>query len=292
MDGQILTRAAFEKALPALRPDIHRFCSRMTGSVIDGEDVLQIALMKAFEALARGDEVVNLRSWLFRIAHNAALDHLRAKKREIEMHDSTEPFRAAHVMMPQRRELEDGLRPYIALTPGQRSSVIFRDVFGYTAPEVAQLTGASIESVKASLHRGRAALKQARAAPANEAGPLSGEEKRRLTRYAGLFNDREFDRLRDMLSAEVKLELVSRTRMAGKKEVSSYFGNYDRVYDWLMTPGRVEGRPAILAFDPENVTGGPVYFILLGFDNNGVRHIRDFRYARYVMTDAVWERSV
>ena len=50
-DKQVVSKAMFEEALPALRPVIHRYCSRMMGSVIDGEDILQIAFMKAFEAL-------------------------------------------------------------------------------------------------------------------------------------------------------------------------------------------------------------------------------------------------
>ena len=61
-DTQLISQAIFEQALPELRPEIRRYCSRMTGSVIDGEDVLQIAFMKAFEALRRGDEVINLRA--------------------------------------------------------------------------------------------------------------------------------------------------------------------------------------------------------------------------------------
>ena len=53
-----------------------------------------------------------------------------------------------------------------------------------------------------------------------------------------------------MIADDVRLELVSRTRLNGKAEVSRYFGNYSKVSDWHLVPGMVEGHPAILVFDP------------------------------------------
>lgn len=283
-------RAAFEEALPTLRPEVHRYCSRMAGSVIDGEDILQIALIKAFEALERGEEVDNLRAWLFRIAHNAALDFHRARKRESAMLEDAHTTEDASTEVPMRSDVADNLRPFLALPARQRSTVIFRDVFGYTASEVADLTGDSVASVKAALHRGRATLRKASIAPREAPAPLSDEERQRLRVYAHHFNEREFDRLRDMLAEEVRLELVSRVKQQGKIDVGNYYGNYARAQDWLMAPGRVEGCPAMLAFDVEDKAGGPIYFILLDFADGALNHIRDFRYARYAMADAEWER--
>src|SRR5215217_6933071 len=77
------TSAAFdiERLLVAMRPKLHRYCARMTGSVIDGEDVLQDALIKAVEAQATIGDIGNPEGWLFRIAHNTALDFLRRRNR-------------------------------------------------------------------------------------------------------------------------------------------------------------------------------------------------------------------
>src|SRR5271156_6251022 len=72
----------FEARLKALRPRLHRYCARMTGSAIDGEDVLQDALVKALRARAEGAAVDNFEGWLFRIAHNASLDFLRDRSRK------------------------------------------------------------------------------------------------------------------------------------------------------------------------------------------------------------------
>src|SRR5918994_5442374 len=73
------TREAFDKALHELRPQLHRYCARMTGSVVDGEDVVQEALVKAIEAFSQSGSIADPEAWLFRIAHNAALDFLRLR---------------------------------------------------------------------------------------------------------------------------------------------------------------------------------------------------------------------
>ena len=53
-------RAAFDRSLAELRPKLHRYCARMTGSVIDGEDVVQDALMKAFNAFPHAGLIADL----------------------------------------------------------------------------------------------------------------------------------------------------------------------------------------------------------------------------------------
>src|SRR3954469_21732829 len=77
--------AEFEALLVRLRPKLHRYCARMIGSVIDGEDVLQDALIKAVEAFAANSPIANPEGWLFRIAHNTALDFLRRRNRQVAL---------------------------------------------------------------------------------------------------------------------------------------------------------------------------------------------------------------
>ena len=77
-----LANIDIEPLLARMRPKLHRYCARMVGSVIDGEDVLQDALIKAMEALQSAAPVVNPEGWLFRIAHNTALDFLRRRNRQ------------------------------------------------------------------------------------------------------------------------------------------------------------------------------------------------------------------
>src|SRR5216683_5986341 len=74
--------ADIDGLLARMRPKLHRYCARMVGSVIDGEDVLQDALIKAVEAFATKGPIGNPEGWLFRIAHNTALDFLRRRNRQ------------------------------------------------------------------------------------------------------------------------------------------------------------------------------------------------------------------
>ena len=79
--------AQFEALIQDIRPELHRYCARMIGSVVDAEDLVQEALAKAYAALP-ATEVANVRAWLFRIAHNKAIDYLRrASHQQLEYLD-------------------------------------------------------------------------------------------------------------------------------------------------------------------------------------------------------------
>src|SRR5215212_10869439 len=75
------TRAEFEAFVQDIRPELHRYCARMIGSIVDAEDVVQEALAKAYASLPT-TSVANMRGWLFRIVHNKAIDHLRRASRQ------------------------------------------------------------------------------------------------------------------------------------------------------------------------------------------------------------------
>src|SRR5260221_11042746 len=72
-----LTPAEFEASVEDIRPALHRYVANMIGSVVDAEDVVQETLVKAHDSLALLNSRTNLRGWLFRIAHNKAIDQLR-----------------------------------------------------------------------------------------------------------------------------------------------------------------------------------------------------------------------
>src|SRR5437660_6044137 len=71
---------AFLETIARLRPSLHRYCSRMTGSVLDGEDIVQDALFQAYRKLDSFDDARPLAPWLFRIAHNRCIDFLRRRE--------------------------------------------------------------------------------------------------------------------------------------------------------------------------------------------------------------------
>src|SRR5712672_4058821 len=120
--------AAFdiERLLVAMRPKLHRYCARMTGSVIDGEDVLQDALIKAVEAFASAGGIGNAEGWLFRIAHNTALDFLRRRSRQEALRSAEEVDMIADPAdaVLNREIASASLRTFMRLPLAQRSSVI------------------------------------------------------------------------------------------------------------------------------------------------------------------------
>jgi RNA polymerase sigma-70 factor (ECF subfamily) len=275
--------------LARLRPKLHRYCTRMVGSVIDGEDVLQDALIKAVEAFASAGPIGNPEGWLFRIAHNTALDFLRRRVRQEALRSAEEVDMIADQLdvVTSRQIAGASLRTFMRLPVAQRSSVILMDVLGYSLQEVCEIMDYSLPAVKAALHRGRAQLRELADEPEDAPRPkLSDADRARLAAYVAHFNARDFDAVRAMIADDVRLDLVNKTRMNGKAEVSRYFGNYAKVEDWHLVSGLVEGQLAILVFDPNAPGEGPKYFMLLQWSADKVAAIRDFRHAPYVIDGA------
>jgi len=278
-----------DRLLMAMRPQLHRYCARMVGSVIDGEDVVQEALLKAVEAFPSALPLHHPEGWLFRIAHNTALDFLRRRNRQAAFHAEAELEMIADKLdeVTSRQIANASLRTFMRLPVTQRSSVILSDVLGCSLREVCEIMDYSLPAVKAALHRGRAQLREFAAEPEDAPLPtLSGVERARLDAYVARFNARDFDAIRAMIADDIRLELVNRSRLDGKAAVSRYFGNYASAGDWHLASGLVEGRPAILVFDPQAPGGPPKYFMLLGWVGDKVATIRDFRYASYIVDGA------
>ena len=281
--------ANIDGLLARMRPKLHRYCSRMVGSVIDGEDVLQDALIKAVESLASAGAIGNPRGWLFRIAHNTALDFLRRRNRQEVFRSGEEVDMIADPAdtVLNREIAGASLRTFMRLPVAQRSSVILMDVLGCSLQELCEVMDFSLPAVKAALHRGRAQLRELAEEPDDLPPPkLSEADRHRLGDYVAHFNARDFDAIRAMIADDVRLDLVNKTRMNGKAEVSKYFGNYSKVSDWHLVPGLVESRPAILVFDPNEPGSAPKYFMLLRWSADKVATIRDFRHAAYVIDGA------
>jgi RNA polymerase sigma-70 factor, ECF subfamily len=282
--------ADFERLLAELRPRLHRYCARMTGSVIDGEDVLQETLVKAIEAFPHTGPLANVEGWLFRIAHNAALDFLRRRSRREGVQDGDEALETIadpDSEIDRRQAAAASLRTLMRLPVAQRSSVILMDVLGHSLEEISEVLESTVPAVKANLHRGRQRLVELAAEPDDRPPPVLAEtDRQRLAAYVARFNARDFDALRAQLADEVKVEVVNRTRLNGRGEVGRYFGNYSQSTDWHLVPGLVDRRPAVIVQSPDQPSGPPIYFMLLDWADGRLLGIRDFRYARYAVEDA------
>src|SRR4029078_8065808 len=155
----------------------------MTGSVIDGEDVLQDALIKAMEAFAGSGPIGNPEGWLFRIAHNTALDFPRRRTRQeaVRSDEEVDSMADQRDAVTSRQIAAASLRTFMRLPVGRRSSVILVDVLGCSLREVCEIMDLSLPAAKAALHRGRAQLREIAGEPEDAPLPkLSDADRDRL----------------------------------------------------------------------------------------------------------------
>ncbi|HEV7307122.1 sigma factor [Ensifer sp.] len=288
MTRQTMDRQDFEHRLAELRPRLHRYCARMTGSTVDGEDVLQDTLIKALQAQADGAAVDNLEAWLLRIAHNTSLYFLRHRSRH-PMVPLFEDLEGAQ--LPEADIVAVGFQTFLQLPELQRCAVILKDVLGHSVEEIAGIADCSPAAAKSALQRGRAALRQLAEQPHDARLPLmSDPDRKKMATYVRLFQGGDFDAIRAMLADDVRLELVNRLRLEGRESTGRYFTRYAEETRWRFAPGAVEGRPAMLVFDSAGNMEKPAYFVLLAWHGDRIVAIRDFLFAPYTLEGVDWVR--
>jgi RNA polymerase sigma factor (sigma-70 family) len=280
-------RRRFLELVADLRPALHRYCARMTGSTADGEDIVQDTLLRAYDALSELDHVPPLRPWLFRIAHNRALDHLRRYDRRMgqsldaSADRPSDAFADPEEALAREQAVRAALSLFIQLAPAQRSAVVLKDVLGHSLEEIAELLELTVPAVKAALHRGRTRLRELErepgAAPARAVSPA-------VARYARLINARDWDGVRAMLADDVRLDLVSHATRIGRHDVDIYYTNYARL-DLHMVPAWLDGREVLAVFR-DRTEPHPSYFIQLTVAGERIAVIRDYRYVPYILQDA------
>ena len=276
----------FEEFLCEIRPRLHRYCARMTGSAVDGEDIVQDSMIKAFNALPEVGLVDNPEGWLFRIAHNTALDFLRRRAREpATVSDKVFDMIAAPDSHHWRHEVAaTSLRTFMRLPAQQRSAVILKDVLGHSLEEISSITGMSQPAAKSALQRGRVSLREFANDPEDIVLPtLSQMMQERLIEYVEGFRTGDFDSVRALLADDVKLDLVAKLHKQGKREVGEYYDRYAAVDRWAYAAGVVDGGPAMLVYERKVSLQTPAYFVALEFDGDRIVSVHDFLYARYAM---------
>jgi len=268
-DGSGVQVQELSRLMEAMRPRLHRYCARMVGSAIDGEDVVQDALAKAAAADAGGIEQPE--RWLFRIAHNTALDALRRRRRLGDQGAVLDPEGVADpdAAADARVAASETLRVFLGLSTVQRSAVILVDVLGHSLAETGAILQITLPAAKAALQRGRKRLKAWVDSP-RETPTLAAADRVRLRTYADRFNARDFDALRALLAEDVRLDLSVRGRLDGAAKVSVYFTRYQENPNWRLSLALAELGD---------------YVALIAWRGDRIAAIRDFRYAPYLKED-------
>ncbi len=191
-----------------LRPDLHRSCRSLTGSLWDAEDLVQDTLLPAFAKLAEvADEVDNPKAYLFRIASNLWSDRFRRPEPgSVEVpRPSVSPERAVEVREAARQLLH-------LLPPQERTAVVLKEVFDFRLEEIAMILPIKVGAIKAALHRGREKL----ATPA--AGrPRDAVSEALLDRFVEAFNARDLDRVAALLSEDAVGEVIAMGMTYGRR---------------------------------------------------------------------------
>ena len=284
--GPFETRyVAFLETITQLRPSLHRYCSRMTGSVMDGEDVVQEALFEAYRKLDKFDDSRPLKPWLFRIAHNRCIDFLRKRGVRVEAEtaamvpDAVEP--ADPALLGLGRAVE-----YLvtSLPPKERACVLLKDVFDYSLEEIAELVDSTVGGVKAALNRARTKLAAA-PAPSKTTRSVDPELTRVMKLYVDRFNRRDWDGVRELISADARLTVAD--AFVGKLADAPYFRNYERFsMPWKLAMGDVDGEPVAIILQRGADTWTPYSIVRLSVIGKHIDRVVDYVHCPWVLSAA------
>lgn len=227
--------AAFEQYRPALTGH----CYRMLGSVVDAEDAVQEAMLRAWKGLDRFNEKSSVKTWLYRIATNVCLDTLSSSGRQRlrPVDSSPEPGEVRDDMMLEQRSREHWVEPipdaaalpaaddcdpeertllresirlaFVAalqyLPPRQRAVLLLTQVLSFSAAETAESLEMSVAAVNSALQRARATLDARN--PSVVPRELSDEQRQLVARYFDAFERYDVAALTALLHEEATLSM-------------------------------------------------------------------------------------
>lgn len=195
----------FADAFEPLRGELYRYCRHLTRSPWDAEDLAQDTMTRAFATLGRmGAAPSNPRAWLFRVASNLWIDHVRRPRLPAE------PGVSTSTTPSELREAAGTLLVHLA--PQERAAVVLKDAFDFRLDEVAEILGTTLGSVKSALHRGRGKLLEPE--PDTDRVPARGV----VDAFCSAFNARDIDRLTALLLDTAAVEVVGASASYGSDD--------------------------------------------------------------------------
>ncbi|MFF5289721.1 sigma-70 family RNA polymerase sigma factor [Paractinoplanes globisporus] len=288
------------------RRELLAHCYRMLGSIDDAEDVVQETYLRAWRAYGAFEGRSSVRTWLYQIATNACLTSLRHHSRRVlpsglggpEPDPATEPVPAppgVSWLQPvpdaaltgdaadpaslavAREGLRLALIASLQYLPGpQRAVLLLRDVLAFPAAEVATLLGTTTASVKSTLQRARARLREVSPSPEDITAPTEPAARSLLDQYIAAFQNSDAASLERLLSRDATLEATPfRTWFAGRSTCVPFLRQWvlGEPGDWRMLPTTANGQPAAVGYR----RGRPYGVVVLTVTGDRITHVVSFQ---------------
>lgn len=281
-------RTAFERLVEPYRRELHVHCYRMLASLHDAEDLVQESMLRAWRGLRTFRRGGPVRPWLYKIATNTCLNHLRRRPRVVVPADADptaspppamevfwlEPYPDALLDVqdssgdPAERAVarsETSLAFLCAvqlLPPLQRAVLILRDVLSFSAKETAELLETTPPAVNSALQRARGRLgPDVRAEPPFVARPPVPEEEMLVRRFVRAWEAGDVPALVQLLAEDATLAMPpAPVWFRGRAAIGEFLstvpadGHLDRI---PLVRIQANGRPAVAAYMPGAETGRP-----------------------------------
>jgi RNA polymerase sigma-70 factor, ECF subfamily len=303
---------AFGQLVDAHRAQLRAHSYRMLGSVQDAEDALQEGFLRAWRGLAGFEGRSSVRSWLYSIVTNAALDITRHRsRRELPVDFGPAAGQADHLgaavtdpvwlePYPDRWLTGDeGLSPESAyeqresmelafivalqkLPPLQRAVLLLREVVGFSAAETAAQLGTSLASVNSALQRARATVRGGLPDRSQqETLRALGDQRTRavVEKYMDAMERGDADALVSMLTEDATWCMPPiPTWFTGQELVRKFLVTYPLAERWKHLPTRANGQLAVGCYllDPDTASYVPACIDVLTLDGGKIRSVVGF----------------
>ena len=303
-------RAGFAEDTEPFRRELLAHCYRMLGSMQDAEDLVQETYLRAWRSWERFEGRSSVRTWLYQIATNRCLTELDQRRRRVLPSGlgAPEPDPHAHpadagpqvswlqpvpdaLVTPESADpgaivaAREGLRLALIaslqyLLPRQRAVLVLRDVLAFPAAEVAVMLGTTTVSVKSTLQRARARLRELAPAADQISEPAAPQARALLNQYIAAFERADAAVLERLLTEDAVLEATPlRTWFAGRKTCIPFLRDHllGVPGDWRMLATRANGQPAAAVYvrGPDG-TYHSYGVCVLTVTSTGIRRISSF----------------
>jgi RNA polymerase sigma-70 factor, ECF subfamily len=288
--------AAFEDAFERHRHELHVHCYRMTGSFWDAEELTQLTFERAWRNRSGFEHKASTRTWLYKIATNASLDHLKRHEQRTSPADNVADILESnrHIQpYPDSRSMTSGggadpadivaarettelffVAALTALSPRQRAALIVTELLGWSADEAAVLLDTSVPATNSLLQRARTTMRRTMSGTPHPSSDAIATEL--LAGYVEAHEQRDVSRLEQIIHHDIRITMPPEPGCVGRPAALDFFERIlggDRPGDWKLVPTSANGRPAVINYlRPADGAA----FAALSID---VLHIRDDRLA-------------